>query len=380
MRVLIIGVGGTGAAAAWRLAKAGHDVTALEQFPLDHDKGSSYGDSRIIRRVYPDALYTGLMADAYTLWDELQAEMPDEEIFRRAGGIYAGPEDNSLMQAAQTALSASGVPYHILDSRECCRRFPAFSLRADRNEIALYEPSMGYVRASRAVLAMANLARRNGAQIIESNPVTRINRNSSGVSVQAESGEKFEADRLIIAGGAWTQRLLEPLGVSVPLTVSRQSYIHLKPKTKSEDWNAGRFPVWIDAEANTYGFPQISGVPSLKIGLHDHGIAVTPETVLRELQEEDVSVLLNYAAGRFPGIGAEIVYEKVCLYTNTPDEDFIIDRVPGQPNIIVLSACSGHGFKFAPLLGRIAADLAAETPVPYGLSRFRLSRFAASNL
>src|SRR5262249_30059503 len=131
MRVLIVGVGGVGAMAAWRLAKAGQEVVALEQFRLDHDQGSSYGDSRIVRRVYADSLYTELMGDAYPLWDELQSQFPEEELFTRAGGIFCGPASHPKVQSAAQALAASGVPYEVLDPTESNRRFPAFALKAD---------------------------------------------------------------------------------------------------------------------------------------------------------------------------------------------------------------------------------------------------------
>ena len=378
MRVIVIGLGSAGAATAWRLAKAGHEVTALEQFRHDHDRGSSYGESRIIRRVYPDALYTNLMAGAYPLWDELQAETASRDLVQLCGGIYIGRRDNPLILAAEAALKSSGVSYEVLNGAECLRRFPAFPLHEDRNEIALFDSSMGYVRASRAVCAMLNLAQKRGAKIIEASPVSEISATDSGVRVKVASGEVFEVDRLVIAAGAWTNDLLAPFGIHLPLTVTRQAYVHLKPKKNSEDWNAGRFPVWIDADANTYGLPRLGDVPGVKIGLHHHGEPTTPETVPRELTEADRNAVRNYAAGRFPNLGPETTYEKVCLYTNTPDEDFIIDAVPGLQNTFIVSACSGHGFKFAPLIGEISSRLATDAPLPYDLSRFRISRFAAA--
>ena len=379
MRVLIIGLGSAGAAAAWRLAQAGHSVMALEQFRHDHDLGSSYGESRIIRRVYPDPLYTGLMADAYPLWDELSAETPWRDLIRLCGGIYVGRRDNPLVIAAESALKSSGVPYEVLEGAACSRRFPAFPLREDRSEIALFDPDMGYVRATDSVRAMARLAQKRGAKIIEANPVSEIALTASGVRVVVDSGETFEADRLIVAAGAWTNALLAPFGIRLPLTVTRQVYAHLQTQRGLDLWRPRTFPVWIDADANAYGLPRLGdAVSGVKIGLHHHGEPTTPETVGRELTEEDRAAIRNYAAGRFPWIGPETTYEKVCLYTNTPDEDFIVDRAPGLPNILIVSACSGHGFKFAPLVGEIAARLATDAPMDYDLSRFRIARFASS--
>jgi sarcosine oxidase len=378
MRVLIIGVGGVGAMAAWRLAQAGHEVVALEQFRLDHDKGSSYGDSRIVRRVYPDTLYTALMADAYPLWEELQALTPGEELFVRAGGIFCGPAEHPFVLAAQRALAVSRVEYEILSPARCSLRFPAFVLRPE--EVAVYEPSMGFARASRCVRAAAQQAVRCGAQIRTDTPVAKIRPGvgNRGVRVTTQAGETHEAERLLLAAGAWTGPILQALGISVPLVVTRQPYVHLKPERNA--FEVGRFPVWIDAAANsyTYGFPRLGDVPGVKIGIHDRGEITTPETVDRDVREEDREAARRYAASRFPWLSAEVVFEKVCLYTNTPDEDFILDTVPGLPDAVVISACSGHGFKFTPLLGQIAADLFTGTPVPYDLARFRLARFAVN--
>lgn len=378
MRVVIVGVGGVGAMAAWRLAQAGHEVVALERFRLDHDRGSSYGDSRIVRRVYPDALYTALMADAYALWDALQAQFPEEELIVRAGGIFCGPEDHPQVRAAQEALAASGVDHEVLTADACTRRFPAFALHP--NEVAVFEPSMGYARASHCVCAATTLARRHGARIREETPVetVRAGRNGTGVEVTTQAGDSLSADRLLITAGPWTGPLLAQLGVQAPLVVTRQPYVHLQPARNAADFEIGRFPVWIDAAANAYGFPRLGDVPGVKIGIHNLGETTTPETVDRAVREEDRTIVRRYAAMRFPWLSAEVVYEKVCLYTNTPDEDFIVDAVPGLSDAFVISGCSGHGFKFTPLLGRIAADLVAEVPVPYDLSRFRLARFGGN--
>ena len=224
------------------------------------------------------------MADAYPLWDELQAETPKWEIYRQSGGIYVGRRDNPLVVAAQAALSATAVAYEVLSPADCQRRFPAFPLHDDRNEIALFEPSMGYVRASHAVRAMLNLARRQGAQTIAISPVAEITPTGSGVRVKIDSGEVFEADRLILAAGAWTNHLLAPFGIRLPLTVTRQVYAHLKMKRNIDFWKPAIFPVWIDADANAYGFPRVSeDIPGVKIGIHHHGEPTTPEAARREL-------------------------------------------------------------------------------------------------
>lgn len=375
MRIAILGVGGIGAMAAWRLAKAGHRVTALEQFRLDHDLGSSYGDSRIVRRAYPDALYTALMADAYTLWDELQAAFSDRELFVRSGGIYCGPESHPQVHSTAEALASSGVDYEIMNHTTCSYRFPAFALR--KGEIAVYEPGMGYARASLCARAAAELARELGAVIREETQAVRIEAGAGGtLHITLQTGETLTADGLIVAAGPWTGDRLAEIGLRIPLVVTRQAYLHFRPERNAADFERGRFPVWIDAAANVYGFPRLGDLPGVKIALHDRGAAVTAETVEREVTEADREAVWDYAQVRFPWLSDEVVYSKVCLYTNTPDEDFIIDRLPGLPNAVCLGGTSGHGFKFTPLLGQIAADLVTNRETPYDLSRFRLNRFA----
>ncbi len=367
--------------AAWRLAQAGHEVVALERFRLDHDRGSSYGDSRIVRRVYPDPLYTSLMAASYALWEELNAlshATPDGlTLFQPCGGIFFGPQTHPHIAAAQAALEAGGVAFDLWTAADRSRHFPALKLAED--EIAIHEPSMGFARASAAVRFAAHLARTQGAQILEERTVVGIEAHGSGVVATLEDGERLHGDRLLIAAGAWTQPLLASLGVTIPLTVTRQAYVHFAPAAHPENFAVGRLPVWIDAAANTYGFPALGpgSVDGVKLGLHDHGAAVTPETVNRSVTEADRDAAHRYARRRFEGLSDQVVYEKVCLYSNTPDEDFVIDAVPGLPAVLFISACSGHGFKFTPLLGQIAAALLTDQPVPYDLSRFRLARFGA---
>jgi sarcosine oxidase len=376
MRIVIVGVGGVGAMAAWRLSHTEHEVIALEQFRLDHDRGSSYGDSRIVRNVYPDTLYTALMTDAYKLWDDLMEEAQDRQLFVQSGGIYCGPADDARVLAAQEALAASRVPYEVLLPAECAVKFPEFPLREE--EVAVYEPSMGYARASHCVKTAAKIAQQRGAQIREATSVVGIEAGKDGFAARLTlaSGETINADRLLLCVGSWAGPLLESLGVSVPFNVTRQPYVHLKVPENAPDFSPGHFPVWIDALANAYGFPQLGDAPGIKIGIHDHGPTVTPEAVEREITEADREAVRRYAAQRFTSaVGKEVTYEKVCLYTNTPDEDFIIDSIPGLDGVFVISACSGHGFKFTPLMGQIAADLLTDTPLPYDLSRFRLARF-----
>ena len=373
MNVLVVGAGAVGSMAVWQLTQQGHRVTVLEQFALDHDQGSSYGESRIVRRVYDDPFYTALMAEAYELWDELQAQWPREELWRRSSGVFFGPASHPQIAAARAALEASHVPYEQLSRAACQERFPALRLRED--EVALYEPSMGYARASRCVRAAVQLAQRAGAIFHEDTPVRDISTKGDLFRAQTEAGDTFEAERLLLCAGSWTGTLLGRVGLSLPLKVVRKTYIHLQPARHAEAFEVGRFPVWIDAATFAYGFPHL-GVPGVKLAFHAGGESTDPDHVARELREDERDQLRAYAAQRFPDLSRDIAHEKVCLYTNTPDEDFLVDAMPHWPGAFLVGGLSGHGFKFAPLLGRIAARLLTESATHHDLSRFALARLA----
>jgi len=382
---LVIGAGAAGTMAAWRLADTGHQVTVLEQFKIDHDRGSSFGESRIVRRVYTDPLYTGLMAEAYELWDELQEKWrnscpsgPDSdeaELINRSGGLFFGPIGNPDVVAAQSALQQNGVEYENLTAEDVHARFPEFTLPP--NTLALFEPTMGFARASNAIGAAAFFARMTGVSIIEDTAVTRIEQVAGGLLVTAENGQQYRVDRVLITAGAWTIRFLAQPGTD-RLKITRQVYIHLAQHSETDRFVAGRFPTWIDIGTNMYGFPRIGKSEGVKIASHDRGIAVDPESVDRSVSPKELENILRYASSHFEGLTDKVVYVKVCLYTNTPDEDFIIDEAPNLPGAYIISACSGHGFKFAPLIGQIGAELVHDGAQNRDLSRFRLSRLRTS--
>ena len=371
MRVLIIGLGAAGAMAAWRLAKQGHEVVGIERFKRDHDQGSSFGDSRIVRRVYPDPFYTTLMRDSYSLWDELMIDSNQPNLFSQCGGIFVGSKDHPHLMQAKAALSQSGVPFEELGAQACKERFPAFPLQA--NETALYEPSMGYARASLSVKAALQCAEKFGAVFHEETVVERVEKRGERIRACDSDGKIYEADRLLLTPGPWIAPMLAQFGVRIPVKVTRQVYLHLEPKLLfASEFEENRFPVWIDAEANAYGFPKLGALPGVKIGMHDFGEETDPSVARRSINENDIAPILRYSMRRFPKLTEKILYEKLCLYTTTADEDFIVDGIPGIEGAFFISACSGHGFKFAPLMGQIGAQLAVGGRSNYDLSRFRL--------
>lgn len=369
-RIAVLGAGGVGSAAARFLAKEGHDVTVLEQFEPDHDRGSSYGTSRIIRKTYTDGFYTALMNQAYPLWDALEREA-GEPLFARTGGLFFGPSEHPELAAIRRALTDNGVPFEELDPTACARRFPRFRLLP--GESAVFEREAGFLRASACVRANLRLATAHGARLRARTPVESIEPRPAGIRVGLAGGESLEFDRLIIAAGPWTARLLARF-VSLPFTVTRQTYCHFEPEVPAAEFGADRFPVWIDFATNFYGFPFDGQTPGIKVAWHETGSPTDPEKVDRELHESDREPLRRYSAQHFPGLSPRVAFEKVCLYTMTPDKDFVVDHLPGEPRVTLVGGLSGHGFKFTVLLGRIAAWMATDQKVPWELSRFSLAR------
>lgn len=372
MRIAVLGLGGVGTAAARFLAAAGHEVVGFERFHLDHDRGSSYGGSRIIRKVYPDPLYASLMEAAYPLWNQLEQES-GEALFLRCGGFFFGPEGHPDMSATEGALQQVGVPYQRLSVADAEERFPPFRLRPE--EYGIFEPESGLLRASRCVLANARGACAQGAELREQAQVEALDPARDGVCVWVD-GQTEPFDRVVVTAGPWTGSLLAPW-MRLPLTVTRQQYAHFEIQGERAAFAPERFPVWIDMAELCYGFPEHDGISGAKIAYHLPGTPHNPDSPDREPHEADDQALRAYAERRMPAATGPVTYHKVCLYTMTPDEDFILDRLPGEPRVVFVGGLSGHGFKFTVLLGQLAATLAQDQDPPCDLSRFRLDRFSS---
>jgi sarcosine oxidase len=370
MRIAVIGIGGTGSAAARHLAKAGHEVVGYEQFRLGHERGSSHGESRIIRYTYPDSLYTRMMEDAYPLWRELEAES-GEDLLGTCGGLFFGAQDDPKLAQTEDALRASGLQYDRLSGTETSARFPA--IRLGENEAAIYQPDSGYLRSTRCVLANARLARQHGAAIHEETPVTRVEQRGDEVVVQTADGSEERFDRAIVTAGAWMGDLLKSLGLK--LRVTRQQIVYLAIGSHEEAFQPGAMPVWIDSTANYYGFPSDGVIPGIKLASHTQGNIIDPADPRRVVDADYIESVVEYAQSRFPDLTDQLTFSVACLYTNTANEDFILDHVPGSPNIVMVSGCSGHGFKFTVLLGEIAARLATGRSYERPLERFEVARF-----
>jgi sarcosine oxidase len=376
--LIIIGAGAMGSAAAYHAANAGLRVLVLEQFDIDHRYGSSYGYSRIIRYAYTDPTYIALARAVYPMWSALETEA-GERLMIKTGGIDYGLPGEGSLQSVLNSLSASGIAHQVMDAAETMRRFPQF--RLDDGMIASYQADYGVLRASKCVLAHLRLAMQHGATIYTNTRVASIIPETDSVTVITEDGTAYSAARLVITAGVWARGLLHSLGLDLPLQGLRCHEVYFSPHTDATHYQAGEMPVFIHHDqwhsgAAFYGIPSIDG-SGVKIAMHG-GDPVMPETGIDYAPSETaIAASRQYAQHFLPLVGEGAwVSARVCLYTMTPDEDFIIDHHPTHHSIVIGSPCSGHGFKFSTLMGKVLVDLAVNGTSPHTIDKFRVTRFA----
>jgi sarcosine oxidase len=372
--VAIAGLGAMGSAAAWQLAARGQRVIGFDRFRPPHAMGSSTGRSRIIREAYwENPLYVPLVRRAYELWAGLEA-LHGRPLLCRTGGLLIGPEEGALVGGALVSARQHDVAHELLRAREVRGRFPAFQ-PADPL-VGLFEPKAGVLMPEDCIAAMLAQAVGAGADLRFEQPVLGWEPDGEGVRVTTAAGT-VRAARLVLSAGAWMRPDLtrQPL----PLVVTREVMFWLRPGGEATTFQPGRFPIWLwdDGDGPVwYGFPDLGDGP--KIARHHAGIATTPETVVREVAPDEARSALDFASRAMPSLQGPVTDARVCLYTNTPDEDFVLDRHPDCPAVLVASPCSGHGFKFAPTIGELLADLAMDREPRFDLTPFRSRRFAAT--
>lgn len=365
--VLVLGVGAMGSAACWRLAARGARVLGLEQFPLGHDRGSAHGQSRLTRQAYfehPD--YVPLLRGAFALWDELSASV-GKPLLHRTGLALYGPAEGSIVSGTLRAAQLHGIAVDVLDGTAAREALPMFQPPPDFRLV--FEPGAGWLAVDDCVRAMADVARQAGAQIHEGERVLGWQPDGQGVQVTTDRGT-YRAARLIVTTGAWSGPLLADLGVS--LRVHRNVVVWLRAHPGHQaapcfgfDLPAGFF----------YGFPQLDP-RGVKIAHHHPGIPTTPDEVDRTLYEADVAPVLACARQVLPYLQPQVTDHATCLYEMSPDEHFVVDRHPRWPQVAIGAGFSGHGFKFAPVVGDVLADLALRGRTGWPTQFLELGRFA----
>ncbi len=367
--VVVCGLGVMGSAALYTLARRGAHVLGLDRYVPGHDRGSSHGLTRIIRLGYFEhPSYVPLVRHAYTLWRELEAAAR-RPLLHVTGIAEIGASDSILVRGTLASAHRHGLVHEVLSARELMQRFPAFRLPSDY--VGVIQPDGGFVEVEPAIAAMIALAAAAGAQVHTNETLRSIEPWGEVARVTTDRGV-IEARQVILTAGPWAKSLLP----SLPLRVTRQVTGWFEPKDVHL-FEPGRFPVFIieGRQGMHYGIPP-HGKVGIKVAKHHHrDQTVDPDSYDRTVSVADEAQIRTMLSEHIPAADGRMLAAKTCLYTMTPDGDFIIDRLPGSESIIVASPCSGHGFKFAPVIGEILADLVLQGRTPHDISRFRLARF-----
>ncbi|MER5877412.1 N-methyl-L-tryptophan oxidase [Streptomyces sp. NPDC001910] len=377
--VIVIGLGGMGSAAAHHLSARGSRVLGLEKFGPVHNRGSSHGGSRVTRQSYfEDPAYVPLLLRAYELYDDLE-RATGRDIATLCGGVMVGPPESRTVAGSVLSARQWDLPHDMLDAAEIRRRFPTLNPRDD--EVALFEARAGLIRPENTVAAHLQLATRQGADLHFEEPMTRWEPYRDGVRVHTAENT-YTAGQLVICPGAWAPGLLTDLGV--PFRIERQIMYWFQPRGGTAPFVPERHPIYIWEDAagvQVYGFPAIDG-PDLgaKVAFfRKGGVECTPEDIDRTVHEDEIRAMADQMARCIPDLPGTFLKASTCMYSNTPDEHFVMARHPAHPeSVTVACGFSGHGFKFVPVVGEILADLALDGATQHPIGLFDPHRLAAA--
>lgn len=360
--VIVVGLGAMGSAALWHFARRGARVLGIEQFELAHARGSSHGGSRIFRTAYFEhADYVPLLRRAAMGWDEIEIASRTR-LLSRCGVLYGGLEGSAVLAGVKASARMHDIPLESIAPRNVGERFPAFAGHREPIAEFLYEPEAGFVRPERAILAFLNVAQRLGACVRERTRVHAWQESSESVTVHV--GDSVERTKqLVLCAGPWSHEVAPQL--CVPLVNTRQVIGWVTPTTPALAHSSVMPAFFIERAggAPLYGIPMSSDQPEplgVKIGVHGLGQACDPNSVDRIVQTHERDDLQQMMRRAVPGAAGEITASAVCIYTNTPDDNFVIGRLPQFKRVTVAGGFCGHGFKFAPVVGELLADLALD--------------------
>jgi sarcosine oxidase len=373
---LVVGLGAMGSASTYHLARRGLRVAGFDAHERGHALGSSHGRSRIIRKAYFEApAYVPLVLRAYELWRELEAAS-GRTLLTVTGGLMIGGPETALVSGALASAREHGLAHEHLSARAVNARFPAFHLPASFE--AVYEPDAGFLRPEACVDAHLTLAARLGAELHESEPVRSWSVGDGGVEVTTDHGH-YVGERLVLTPGPWAPELLAEL--ELPLTVRRIVNVHFEPRVADDRFAADRCPVylWEVPEGVYYGFPELPG-EGVKFGRHDAGTPTSAETIERRVAPEEVETLRVVLDRYMPGAGGSTLSTLTCMYTVTPDWNFVLDRYPGTERVVFGCGFSGHGFKFASAIGETLADLVVDGTTSQPIEFLQMNRLATQKL
>lgn len=357
-----------GAAAACELAREGAKVALVDQSSVPNTQAASFDHSKVFRFAYPDPFYVSLAVDALKRWRALEQET-GARLLTQTGALLIGKRRPSFETQCYDALCSLKLEAEMLDTDQVAARFPQFNVEAF--SYAVFDPSGAILHAEAALRAMITLAKRRGVEVIENRQVNRVEQSGSRVVVGSKVSD-FESDRVMVASGPWTRKLLPFL--SSKLTTTRQEIVYFKPGNETQSFEPASFPIFLELNSGFYGFP-IHNAGAMKIANHHKGPKVDPDSRDDRVDERFIASCRAFFAEFIPALAdASVTDTRVCVYNNTPDDDFIIDWHPRLERVLIVSGFSGHGFKFAPTIGRIASELLKSNRTTYDVDRFMINR------
>jgi len=357
--VIVLGVGSMGASACYHLAKRGYRVLGIEQFDIPHEYGSHAGQSRVIRKAYGEGSgYVPLLERAYQNWKTLESET-GSQVYYKTGLLYFAEPDDAFLKSVISSSQKYNIPIDFLSEAECSQKYPQFKL--PKHFQRLFEHDAGFITPEKSILLLVEQALRKGAVIRTREKAIEWKREKGTITLTTNKGN-YQAKKLILTAGAWTSKLIP--SISSKLTVTRQAIAWVKTKTW-EDFTLGTFPCWLlkNKDYGFYGFPilpsgNFGGPLGMKLALHYPGEIIDPDTGNRTAPDSDEKILVDFLNEFIPNGYERTLTVKTCLYTNSPDTNFIIDYLNGFDKDVAFAAgFSGHGFKFVSVIGEILADL-----------------------
>lgn len=372
---IVVGIGGMGSATLYELKRRGKNVLGIEQFDVAHEQGSSHGSTRVIRLAYYEhPSYVPIMKRGYELWRDLE-NLSGEKLLHITGNLDIGPEDSFVFRGSKYSCELHDLPHEIMNGNEISKRFPGFKL--PKEIMSVFQPEGGFLEPEKCIKTFVKAAADLGAEVHTRERVSEWHTTAEGgVVVKTNAGE-YAADSLILTTGAWTGKFTPEL--TKQLTPERQ-VMGWFDTNGSNLFTPDKFPVFniLVPEGRYYGFPEFD-IPGFKIGLYHHlNENVDPDDLDRSLiTKTDETVLRNGVSKYFPGADNEMVMGKVCMFTNSPDEHFIVDKLTEFPQVFVAAGFSGHGFKYCSVVGELIAGLVDDEESDLPVDMFRISRFNA---
>ncbi|XP_063811978.1 peroxisomal sarcosine oxidase isoform X1 [Pseudophryne corroboree] len=374
---IVIGAGIQGSFTAYHLAKNQQKTLLLEQFPLPHSRGSSHGQTRIIRRAYAEDFYTYMMEESYQLWAELERES-GIKLYRKTGLLLIAPAGNEEFESVCTNMAQTQTPWEQLTQEQLKLKYPGLFLKP--GEVACCDYDGGVLSADKALRAVQEQFQKMGGVIKDGQKVKHIQ--PGPVVTVTTTFSAYEANKLVITAGPWAQRVLSPLDLELPLKTLRINVCYWKEKIPGRSGLLQSFPAFLAINLNgeeheVYGLPSQEYPGLFKICFHG-GNEADPEQreiPAKHIQIQDIQILCKFISEYLPGLHPEPAVIEQCMYTNTPDNNFILDHHPLYKNIIIGSGFSGHGFKLSPLVGKILSELALGKQHSYDLKPFQITRF-----